>query len=424
MRVLAATLWAVSPSIKRIIALTSIYDQLEIYSWPIIFLNIGMTTPSELIEQGNAFREARQPEKSLECYAQAFVMDRTNPAAFNNYGNVLREVGDPMGAIPFLERAISLAPHYGTAKFNLAVCHLLLGDYKKGWPAYETRWEFEHLNGMLPNYKQPRWTGQELKDKTILVVGEQGHGDNIQFVRFVTHLKSIGAKILLQTTAGLVPMFNDPSIFDRVGTYTDDLGEFDYWTPIMSIPGVLGITLDNLPSTLSYLAAPSKHVADWAKRLGPKTKLRAGIAWSGRKDSWINNHKAMPFEKALELIKNNPQCSWINLQVDASEEEQKAMAELGVLEFPGTISTFVDTAALLTNLDVVISVDTAIAHLAGALARPTWVMLNDYAVDWRWLLNRNSSPWYPSAILFRQDGMDNWDSVVTKISNHLKLFKI
>lgn len=378
----------------------------------------------QLVEQGNQFRSQGNPEQALACYAQAFVIDRNHASAFNNYGNVLRELGDPRGAIPFLERAISLYPDFKVAKFNLAVSYLLAGDYQRGWPAYEARWDFEHLEGTLPTLPKPRWQGEDLKDKTILVVGEQGHGDNIQFVRFLYHLHQMGGKVLLQVGDSLIPLFSGKGVIDAVYRFDQEPEHYDFWIPIMSIPALIGLTLERMPKSLSYLVAPSSSVANWAKTLGPKTKMRIGICWSGRRDTWINQHKGLPFEKAIELIKRHPQHHWINLQVDCTAEEEAILANLGVLTFPGQVNNFSDTAGLLMHLDVVLSVDTAVAHLAGSLGRSTWIMLNNYAVDWRWLLNTDSSPWYPSAILYRQPGYGNWDAVIDKVSKHLTLVKI
>lgn len=386
-------------------------------------LNTSMKS-DDLVEQGNQLRADRKPHEALALYAQAFVQDRKHVSAFNNYGNVLREIGDPAGGIPFLEHALTMYPDFVTAKFNLAVCHLLLGNYEKGWPAYEARWQYEHLAGTLPAFSQPRWEGEDLKDKTILVVGEQGHGDNIQFSRFIFNLHAAGARVIFQVTQGLIPMFASSSIISRVCGYDEDPGEFDYWVPIMSIPRVLGITLKNLPRMLSYLGANQNLTAKWNKRLFPKTKIRLGLCWSGRRDSWLNQHKSIPFDQVLEFVAQHPEFAWVNLQADCTKEEEIALSKIGVLSFPGEINSFADTAALLMTLDAVMTVDTAVAHLAGSLGVPTWIMLNQYAVDWRWLLEKNSSPWYQSAVLFRQDSMDDWQSVFNKIYKHLKLLKI
>jgi ADP-heptose:LPS heptosyltransferase len=152
--------------------------------------------------------------------------------------------------------------------------------------------------------------------------------------------------------------------------------------------------------------------------------MRVGFSWSGRKDSWIHQHKSVPFSVILDMIKTNPQYDWINLQVDASPEEEAQLSEVGVTRYPGTITSFADTAALMMHMDVVVSVDTAISHLAGALGRPTWIMLNQYGLDWRWLLHRDDSPWYTTARLFRQPARGDWTSVTKKISQFLSWFKV
>lgn len=383
-------------------------------------------TPQEveqLIDQGNTFRSQHQPIKALECYAQAFVANPDAFSAWNNYGNVMRECGQPARGIPFLQHALAIDPNNVTAQFNLAVCYLMSGDYARGWPAYECRWNYEHLAGTLPQYSQPRWTGQDLKNKIILVQGEQGHGDNIQFVRFLWNLHIQGAKIKLKVTDALIPLIGNSDIVQVMG-YNDDPGEFDYWIPIMSIPTVIGVTLDNLAKQVSYLTVSQDLQQQWLQRLGKKTKMRVGFSWSGRRDSWLNQHKSVPFPVILEMIKSNPQYEWINLQVDATPEEEAALEAAGVKRYPGTIQNFRDTAALIMAMDVVVTVDTAIAHLSGALGRPTWIMLNWFAHCWRWLTNRDDSPWYSTVRLFRQPAIGDWASVTKKVSQFLSWMKV
>lgn len=381
-------------------------------------------TSNELIEAGNQHRAQHQPQQALQCYAMAFVQDPDSAAAFNNYGNVMRECGYPERAIPFLQHATVLDPSNVTAHFNLAVTYLLMGDYQRGWPQYEHRWNYEHLSGTLPQHSQPRWRGEDIRGRTILVIGEQGHGDNIQFVRFVYNLHVQGARVKLQVTDGLIPLLSTSSIMEWVGGYQDDPGDFDVWCPIMSLPGVLGITLQNFPQVQSYLSADPARTQQWLSRLGPKTRMRVGIGWSGRRDSWINQHKSVPFETVADMIARNPQYEWINLQVDATDQQEQQLESLGVRRFPGLVHDFADTAALMQHLDVVVGVDTAVSHLAGSLGRPTWIMLNHYATDWRWLLNRASSPWYPSVRLFRQTQMADWSGVTDRIEQYLSWFKV
>lgn len=377
----------------------------------------------ELIALGNQAREDSYPELALRYYAQALTQDRNSASAFNNYGNVLRECGDPEGAIPFLQRSITLAPTHPTAQFNLAVAYLLAGNLERGWAQYESRWNYEHLAGTLPNYAQPRWTGQDIQGKTVMIMGEQGHGDNIQFVRFVDDIRRRGARPILAVSPSLKPLLLGPSIPDIVCP-GDPLPAFDYWIPIMSIPGVVGSTLNNLAPVQYYLTADTNLQRDWQQRLGPKTRLRVGFCWSGRRDTWINRHKGMPFEQMLALIKRNPGYQWVNLQCDCTDAEEAALIEAGVTAYPGSIQSFADSAALLMHMDVILSVDTAVAHLAGALGRPVWVMLSQYALDWRWLLNRDDSPWYTTARLFRQPGMGDWASVTERIHKFLSWYKI
>lgn len=378
----------------------------------------------ELIAQGNTLRAQHQPAAALRCYAQAFLENPDNAAAWNNYGNVLRECGHSQRAIPFLQHAIVLDPSSATANFNLAIAYLAMGDYVQGWKLYEHRWNFEHMAGTLPQYSQPRWQGQDLQGRHIFVVGEQGHGDNIQFARYLYNLHVAGARITFATTDPLRPLFAGSSVIERVIGHGDQPEPFDYWTPLMSIPGVLGITLENMPRSISYVTPHADLFQQWQQRLGPKTRMRVGFAWSGRTDNWLNEHKGMPFEQMLNLIQSNPQLEWINLQIDANAEQEAELAKAGVRMWPGSITSFADSSALVAHCDVVISVDTAVAHLAGALGRPTWLMLNWFAPCWRWLINRDDSPWYPGMRIFRQPAQDDWSSVIQKITQYLGWFKV
>ena len=403
--------------------MTSIYGQSQNTAGSGRILKYSVNT-EQLIQAGNACREANDPEGALKNYALALTQDRMSASAFNNYGNVLREIGEPAAGIPFLERAIQLAPGAATPNFNLAVAYLLTGDYARGWPQYEHRWNFEHLAGTLPVYTQPRWTGQDLKDKTILVTQEQGLGDVIQFSRFLFHVHGLGARILLQVNDNLAPLFRGSAVIHEIIDVADTPAEFDYWTPIMSMAGVIGVTLQNLPHQLQYLAARSEETQSWHTRLGAKRRLRVGMCWSGRPDSWINRHKGMPFEVALALIQRNPDYEWHNLQVECSDQEAQILTAQGVQCHAGVIRNFGDTAGLIHHLDVVIAVDTAVAHLAGALGRPVWIPLNWYGTDWRWGLGQDSTAWYPSARLFRQPAMGDWATVVDRIHQYLGWFKV
>jgi hypothetical protein len=234
----------------------------------------------------------------------------------------------------------------------------------------------------------------------------------------------MGAKIILQVNNNLAPLFANSTIISQIIDIDATPAGFDYWTPIMSLALYLGVTLENLPRQISYLSARSDLASEWAQRLGKKTRLRVGFCWSGRPDSWINRHKGMPFEVMCDLVQRNPGYEWINLQVECTAEQSAELTRLGVAEYPGTVRSFADSAALIHHMDVVIAVDTAVAHLSGALGRPTWIPLNWYGTDWRWLLNRDDNPWYPSARLFRQTALGDWTSVTNKIHQYLSWFKV
>ena len=379
---------------------------------------------NELIEQGNALREQTRPWEALQCYGQAFLINPDHFSAWNNYGNVLRELGQPRRAIPFLQHARAIDPANTVAPFNLAVAYLLAGDLQQGWPAYESRWNFEHLAGTLPQYDRPRWRGEDIKGKQLLLIGEQGLGDSIQFARYALAVANMGVDVALVVPQGLVRLLRNPQALRYTLAPQEELPAFDYWSPIMSLPGTFGQTLENFTSVLHYVAAPVDSREIWRQRLGPKQRLRIGISWSGRRDTWINRHKSVPVEHIRDLILRHPQHQWINLQVEALDTEIAYLADTGLESYPGTIQDMSDTAGLMEHLDLVISVDTAVSHLAGAMGRPTWIMLNRYAVDWRWLLDREDSPWYPSARLFRQPEIGQWRPVIDKISRWIELFKI
>jgi tetratricopeptide (TPR) repeat protein len=388
-----------------------------------LLVNNHMTN-YELIEQGNQLRNSLEPAAALKCYAQAFVDDPTCQSAWNNYGNVLREMGYPDRAVPFLEHARVLEPDNVTAEFNLSVAYLLAGCYEQGWPLYESRWRYEHLAGTKPVLPRPEWTGESLSGKTILVVGEQGLGDQIQFLRFVVQLIKLGAQVRLHVSDPLRDLVSETADILSVSTGNTVVGEFDYWISIMSLPLRLGITEKNLPQDLHYLTAAPDTIKFWADYLGSKKQMRVGIAWSGRPDSWLNQHKGMSVDQMLKLVQRYPEHQWISLQYDATPEDREKLAAAGVIDPVEHITSLGTTAGLLANLDLVITVDTAVAHLSGALGRPTWIPLNAYANCWRWGVRKDSCLWYPSARLFRQPAYGDWNSVIDRLEKFISWFKI
>ena len=235
-------------------------------------------------------------------------------------------------------------------------------------------------------------------------------------------LQALGARITLQVPTALISLFQIAG--GVTSGFDQPVPDFDVWCPMMSLPAVMKTTVATIPRSLSYITPAAAAVSDWQDRLGPRTRLRVGVSWSGRRDTWINQHKSVPFELIAEMIRRNPQYQWVNLQVDADEQQSRILAESGVSVYPGTIHCMADTAALIACLDVVISVDSAVSHLAAAQGRPTWIMLNQFAVDWRWFVDRGDSPWYPTAKLFRQSCQGDWITVLDRIQRFLPTFTI
>lgn len=378
-----------------------------------------------LVCRGNCQRALNRYDQALADYGRAFVENPENASAYCNYGNTLREMGKPELAIPFLQVSHKLNPSDVTTVFNESVAHLLSGDLLPGWDLYESRWRYEHQKDTKPIIHRPELSNEiingDLQGKTILLYSEQGHGDTIQFCRYILPLRSKGAKIILVTSPQLFALFAGDAQITVTNSF-DKLEDFDYHCALLSLPRVFKTTLETIPAPIKYLNANEQAVQEWKKVLGPKTKMRIGFTWSGNRTTWINRYKGMKLENLVPLFTDEYQ--FVNLQHDANEEELKILKKHNVLVVNDQLKNFHDTAALVSNLDLVISVDTAVAHLGGALGVPTWVMLNAYGTDWRWLLNRSDNPWYPTARLFRQPNFGNWQSVVDEIKQQLKLFKI
>lgn len=380
-------------------------------------------TSDHLIEQGNLLRENTQPWEALECYAQAFLQDPDNPRAWNNYGNVLRELGQPRRALPFLEHAQVLDPQDTTAPLNRAVALLLAGDWERGWPAYESRWNFEHMANTLPQLDRPRWQGEITPGHHLLLIAEQGLGDTIQFSRYALALSQAGMDVSLVVPDSLQRLLTDDRALRHTLTPDQELPSTDSWQMLMSLPGQLGVTCHGMHSPNHYIQALPSERDRWRGLLGARTRMRVGITWSGRRDTWINRHKSVPCSEIQRLIKRFPQVQWVNLQRDITPEEREQLEPSGLLVLPVT-EDMAATAGVVANLDVVVGVDSAVCHLAAALGRPTWVMLNQYAQDWRWLLANTATPWYPTMRLSRQPHLGEWAAVTDEISRWLDQVKI
>lgn len=392
-------------------------------------LKLQAGNPTTLFNLGNALQGMGQLDAAIAYYQQAIAIRRNqDPLQHNrrehaevlyNQGNAQQALCRFDAAIASFQQAINYHPDHAQAHINLALCQLITGDYANGWCEYEWRWRsFRYKNP--PVFKQPLWLGcEDLKGKTILLHAEQGFGDTIQFVRFARLVKKKEARVLLQVRPPLQSLLHNAPGIDQLFVEGDALPTFDFHCPLLSLPLALSIRLNDIPQQHpAYLQADPALVRQWQARLAAKTKPRIGLVWSGSSGHANDKNRSLGLAGLNRLFDVDANFEFISLQKEVRNFEQTAVKELqdqGTLRhFGAQLHDFSDTAALINAMDLVISVDTSVAHLAGALGKPVWIMLA-YCPDWRWLMERADSPWYPSARLFRQQFAGDWDGVVDQV---------
>lgn len=353
-------------------------------------------------------------EGSMRCYAAAFTAYPKLALAYNNYGCLLRETGYPEQAYGFLQNAIDLDPDNKDFPFNMAVAHLAAEDFPKGWELFEARWKFKQHEYALELYEKPRWEGQDLKGKTLMITCEEGDGDNLQFSRFTKYFEDMGCHVIHQTETNIVELFKNSFKNATVVSNKDPLPDYDYWTPILSIPRVIQLnSYNDLPKCEKYLKVPTKVKKFWKEVLGDKVKPRIGFSWGGRTKSY-------PFERIVQMIKNNPDYEWINLQPNMEEDQASVLVGLNVVGYFEHITDWSDTAGLVSQLDGVVTIDTGLAHLTGGLGVPCFVLLDRYRTCWRWMYDRTDTPWYKSVTLVRQQTNLDYDGQLEQLSELLQ----
>ena len=360
----------------------------------------------------------RQPE-ALQSYDQAITLQPGFATFHTNRGNILQELGQVEAALQSYRQATVLDPADAHARWSLSLCLLQLGRFEEGWPAYEYRWErADYRDRKSAHFRQPRWNGQEsLEGKTLLLHTEQGLGDTLQFCRYATVAAQRGARVILEAQAALLPLLQDLAGVHELRAPGGAMPAYDLQCPLLSLPLAFGTRLDTIPAATPYLRAAPEKIAHWERWLGPRTGPRVGLVWSGSAGHQNDHRRSIALAQFLTLLPEDVQP--VSLQKDLRPADREALqARPGLLHAGEALADFSDTAALCELMDLVVSVDTSVAHLAGALGKPVWVLLPTNP-DWRWTLDRADSSWYPSARLFRQTRRGEWDEVLASVRRAL-----
>ena len=373
-----------------------------------------------LCNRGAALRALNRFDEALRDYDRALAVMPRYASAWNNRGVALAALNRHPQALEAYERALEVDPDFVRARFNRSLSRLVLGDFERGLPDYEFRWAGSDLQGSARAFRQARWTGREdLRGKTILLYAEQGFGDTIQFCRFVPQVKSRGAKVLLEVQAPLKGLAASLPGVDTVIASGEPLPPFDLHCPLISLALSLGTRVDSIPRDAPYVTAPAERIERWRARLGETAGPRIGLAWSGSTTLKNDHNRSIGLSRLAALRCEG--CTLVSLQKDVRDSDRLALDGSAIARFENDIVDFQDTAALVTLMDLVISVDTSVAHLAGAMAKPVWILL-PFSPDWRWLLEREDSPWYPTARLFRQRSIGDWGPLIEKVRRELQQF--
>jgi Flp pilus assembly protein TadD len=371
--------------------------------------------------RGSALFKLKRFEEALTSYDRALSLRPDYAEALKNRGDALFEIKQFEEALASFDHAIRLQPDYADAHLNEALCRMLIGDFDRGWEKYEWRWGNTLLASAKRNFVQPLWLGSgDISGKTILLHAEQGFGDTIQFCRYVPLVAARGARIILEVQEPLHELLN--SLIGAIQIVSKDapLPDFDMHCPLLSLPLAFRTRLETIPSTTPYLYAPSQALKKWDTRLGPQRHPRIGLVWSGALLNRRDSDRSIGLRKLLPLLSID--ATFVSLQKEIRPDDATLLnKQKNILHFGADLENFSDTAALISHLDLVISVETSVAHVAGALGKPTWVLL-PFIPAWRWLLDREDSPWYPTARLFRQPVRDDWMSVVAKVEQELRSF--
>ena len=370
---------------------------------------------SALLNRGTSHYHLGRLDEALASFERALALEPQNVKALYNRANILHDLHRFDESLAVFAETLTHAPDFADAQWNEGLTRLLLGDFDQGWKQYEWRWMTESQQHLRRDFTQPLWLGAEpLAGKTILVHAEQGFGDTLQFARYLPRLILLGAEVVFEVQPSLLSLLSPMDGGHRAVARGEPLPHFDTHCPVMSLPLAFRTSLATIPAEIPYLKAPNDRLEKWRERLPRKKRLRVTIAWAGSATHKQDHLRSIPLTALAPLLVAADSIEWISVQRDIRPGDSEFLARQPNLRQIGAeLTDFADTAAVLELSDLVITVDTAVAHLAGALGRPVWILLQ-HSPDFRWMLARDDSPWYPTARLFRQNRFGAWDDVIAR----------
>lgn len=368
--------------------------------------------------RGVILQKLRRYEEAISSFDRVIEIEPTRAEAHFNHGFALQELTRYQEALLSYERALVLKNDYPAALWNKSLLLLLNGDYEEGWRLYERRHDV--MKQFTRNFDQPLLDlrHEESNFKTVLLYAEQGLGDTIQMMRYIPLLAARGFGIIAELPDSLLPLAKALPGIEHVISHGKALPDFDRQCPFMSLPLVFQTTLETIPAAVPYLTTPPGKTAFWKERLGERTRPRVGLIWSGSKDHENDHERSIPLATLLTLLDRDAEFHSIQKEYRCADTEILTITRDRLRDHAEDILDFGDTAALIEEMDLIISVDTAGAHLAGALGKPVWILL-PYANDFRWLVDRQDSPWYPTARLFRAPAFHSWQPVLDQLNSLL-----
>ncbi|MBI3372651.1 MAG: glycosyltransferase family protein [Betaproteobacteria bacterium] len=384
-----------------------------------------------LSNRGNVLHDLKRCEEALASYDKALAVKPDYTEALCHRGAALHDLKRYDEALDSYDKAQTIKPEYADAHWNESLCRLLIGDFERGWEKYEWRWKSGSLSAKR-EFLRPLWLGKEdITGKTILLHAEQGLGDTLQFCRYAPLVSALGAKVLIEVPSSLKSLLATLKGVSQIVAIGESLPEFDFHCPLMSLPLVFKTNLESIPADIPYLHPEKVAVRAWEERLSGFDGLRIGLVWAGsprkeqRNANVLDRLRSIPLA-AFESFGTIEGMRFYSIQMGPPEKELSELKAQGwsgpeVMDFTCELDDFSDTAAFTACMDLVISCDTSMVHLAGAIGKPVWI-LSRFNGCWRWLVDRDDSPWYPTARIFRQSGIGDWHNVIGKVQQRLRSF--